>query len=142
MAKLRHLAIISTDPGKLAKFYADVFDMEIIHRSESGGVFLTDGTINLALLPNKAEGKPSGINHFGFHIEDADEITGRLAEWDIGAPVQRPKNRPYAETRTTDPDGNNIDLSVHGFQDVETKAHRDKKKSAPKLGPKLEKVEG
>ncbi|MEE8563689.1 MAG: VOC family protein [Alphaproteobacteria bacterium] len=138
MAKLRHIAIISTDPGELARFYVDVFEMEIIHRSESGGVFLTDGTINLALLLNKAEGKPSGINHFGFHIEDADEITGRLAAWDIGPPVQRPQNRPYAETRTTDPDGNNIDLSVHGFQDVETKGQRDKKKGAKKL----EKVEG
>lgn len=139
MAKLRHIAIITTNPSELAKFYVEVFEMEILHHSKGGsGVYLTDGTINLALLLNKAEGKPSGINHFGFHIEDADEITGRLADWNIGPPVQRPKNRPYAETRTTDPDGNNIDLSVHGFQDVEYKAHREKKKSAPKL----EEVEG
>ena len=138
MPKLRHIAIITLDPDELARFYADVFDMEVIHRSEGGGVYLTDGTINLALLSNRAEGKPSGINHFGFHIEDADETTRRLAEWNIGAPAERPKNRPYAETRTTDPDGNNIDLSVHGFQAVETKADRERE-AAPK---KAEKVEG
>ena len=127
MPKLRHIAIITLNPGELAKFYEDVFEMEVIHRSKGGGVYLTDGTINLALLSNKAEGKPSGINHFGFHIEDADETTQRLAEWNIATPAQRPKNRPYAETRTTDPDGNNIDLSVHGFQAVEYIAHREGK---------------
>ncbi len=80
MAKLRHIAIISIDPGRLAKFYVAVFDMEVIHRSESSGaVYLSDGTINLALLTNKAEGKPSGIKHFGFHIEDSEVITGRPA---------------------------------------------------------------
>jgi catechol 2,3-dioxygenase-like lactoylglutathione lyase family enzyme len=124
MPKLRHIGIITLDPDELAKFYEDVFDMEIIHRSKGGGVYLTDGTINLALLPNKAEGKASGINHFGFHIEDAEETTERLAQWNINAPSERPKDRPYAETRATDPDGNNIDLSVHGFQTVEYQAER------------------
>lgn len=124
MPKLRHLGIITLDPDKLAKFYEDVFEMKVLHRSKGGAVFMSDGTINLAILPNKAEGKPSGLNHFGFQIEDPDEINRRLAEWDIKEPAQRPADRPYAETRTTDPDGNNIDLSVHGYQTVETPADR------------------
>ena len=138
MPKLRHIGIITIDPEKLAGFYESVFDMEIIHRSKAGAVYMSDGTINLALLPNTAEGKPSGLNHFGFHIDDADETTRRLAEWNIGAPAERPKNRPYAETRTTDPDGNNIDLSVHGFQTVEYQADRERA-AEPKS---TEKVEG
>lgn len=128
MAKLRHLGIITVDPERLARFYADVFEMEVIHRSPAGAVYMSDGTINLALLPNTAEGKPSGLNHFGFHIDDAEEVGGRLAEWHVVAPRERPSNRPYAETRTTDPDGNNIDLSVHGYQTVEYKADRDDQK--------------
>lgn len=133
MAKLRHFGIITVDPERLARFYSDVFELEIIHRSPAGAVYMSDGVINLALLPNTAEGKPSGLNHFGFHIEDPDEISGRLAAWNVNPPKARPGNRPYAETRTTDPDGNNIDLSVHGYQTVEYAADRDQETSTGKL---------
>jgi catechol 2,3-dioxygenase-like lactoylglutathione lyase family enzyme len=127
MPRLRHLAIVTLDTEKLAKFYTEVFGMEVLSSTPGSGIFLTDGTINLAILPNRAEGKPNGINHIGFHIEDTDEIAGRIAEWNLSAPAERPATRPYAETRITDPDGNNIDLSVHGFDTVELKSDREKK---------------
>ena len=133
MAKIRHLAIITTDPGKLADFYEQVFGLEVQHRADNGSVFMTDGYLNIALLLNKAEGKPSGLNHFGFHIEDEEETAGRLAAWSVTEPRARPSNRPYAETRTTDPEGNNIDLSVHGYQTVEYKADRGQQKNAGEL---------
>ncbi len=126
MPKLKHIAIITLEPEKLEKFYTEVFDMKVLNKTKTGGVYLTDGYINLALLPNRAEGKPSGINHFGFHVEDADEITKRLADWGIDEPAERPRNRPYAETRGSDPDGNNIDISVHGFGDIEYAADRER----------------
>lgn len=135
--KIRHLAIVTLDPEKLAKFYCDVFDMEVLSRTKNGGIFVTDGYLTVALLNNKAEGKPSGLNHFGFHIEDSDEIAGKLAEFGMAAPAERPAGRPYAETRATDPDGNNFDLSVHGFQEAETKDDRAKTQGAK---PKMEKV--
>jgi catechol 2,3-dioxygenase-like lactoylglutathione lyase family enzyme len=133
MAKLRHLGIITVDPEKLSRFYSDVFEMKVIHRSPAGAVYMSDGVINLALLPNTAEGKPSGLNHFGFHVEDAEAVADRLAAWNVAEPRARPSNRPYAETRTFDPDGNNIDLSVHGYQTVEYKADRDGKADTDKL---------
>jgi hypothetical protein len=34
-------------------------------------------------------------------------------------PKQRPNGRPYAETRTSDIDGNYFDISEHGFLTVE-----------------------
>ena len=135
MAKLRHIAIITRDPERLAKFYTEVFEMKVLHRPPSGSVFLTDGVMNVALLRNKAEGKPNGLNHIGFHIENPDEINARLAEWGIEEPARRPDDRPYAEARTTDPDGNNIDLSVHGFERVELVGDQGKKET-------LETVEG
>lgn len=116
--KLRHIAVISIDPERLAKFYCEVFGMEEVHRNKSGGVFLTDGVMNLAILMNKAEGKPNGLNHIGFQIEDQDEIAAKLAAWNLKAPVERPADRNYAEVRMTDPDGNNVDLSVNGFERV------------------------
>ncbi len=128
MIKLRHIAIITLDPDRLSKFYADVFGMEVVHRSKTGSVFMSDGTVSLALLVNKADGKPTGLNHIGFHIDDREEIEGKLADWGLVAPVERPADRPYAEVRMTDPDGNNIDLSLHGFDRVETKADREAKR--------------
>ncbi len=126
MAKIRHLAIVTLDPGRLAKFYEDVFGMKVLRRTEgSDAVYMTDGYLTLALLPNNAEGKPNGLNHFGFEIEDQEETARRLEDFGMARPAARPADRPYAETRATDPDGNNFDLSVHGFQDAEFAADRE-----------------
>jgi hypothetical protein len=38
-----------------------------------------------------------------------------LVKSGVKAPGKRPADRPYAETRATDPDGNNFDISVKGF---------------------------
>jgi catechol 2,3-dioxygenase-like lactoylglutathione lyase family enzyme len=106
------------DPPKLAEFYCDVFGMEILERKGENGkkaVFLTDGYMNLALLSQKAEGKPNGLNHFGFQLDD-DGVTERLKRWDVVGPEQRPPDRTYAETRATDPEGNNFDLNTSGYQ--------------------------
>jgi catechol 2,3-dioxygenase-like lactoylglutathione lyase family enzyme len=127
MAKIKHIAMVTLDPERLAKFYQEVFDMKLLHRTETGGVFITDGYMTVALLPNKAEGKPNGLNHFGFQIDDQEEIAGRLEDYGLAHPAKRPADRPYAETRATDPDGNNFDLSVHGFQKVEYSATRANK---------------
>ena len=76
--KIRHLAIMTLDPERLAKFYEQTFEMTRLtgHKGVPGSnaVYMTDGYITLALLPNKAEGKPSGLNHFGWQVEDQDEI--------------------------------------------------------------------
>jgi hypothetical protein len=76
---------------------------------------MTDGYITLALLENRAEGKPPGLNHFGWQVDDQEEIADRLAGAGIKRPAKRPADRPYAETRATDPDGNNFDISVKGY---------------------------
>ena len=60
MAKIKHIAIISVDPDRLAVFYEEVFNLEVLHRADNGSVFMTDGYLNIALLTQKAEGKPKG----------------------------------------------------------------------------------
>lgn len=119
--KIRHIALITLDPDRLAKFYEDVFEMKRLPRrpgTTSKAVYMTDGYITLALLENKAEGKPPGINHFGFHVGSQEEMAERLDKAGVSRPAKRPADRPYAETRATDPDGNNFDLSVAGFEDA------------------------
>jgi hypothetical protein len=86
------------------------------------GLFhLSDGHINLAIIPiepeRKIEGpelKP-GIYHFGFEVENVDALRDRCNELGASAGVaKRPLNRE-AEYRVHDPDGNPIDLSQHGW---------------------------
>lgn len=130
MPKIRHLAIRTEDTGKLAAFYKDVFEMEILNkdRQEGGAIYMTDGYINLAILPNHEQNAPNGLYHFGFQVENYDKIVERLTKVDPKkAPKQRPADRIYAETRSSDPDGNLFDISEHGFMIAE--AVGDKKPS-------------
>ena len=130
--KIKHLAIMSRNPDKLAKFYQDVFEMEVLNRSDGlhglPAIFLADGYLNRAILPCTLQGEATpGINHFGFQIDDLEGTAQSLMDHRAEDPKKRPSNRPYAEHRGADPEGNLFDLSVHGFQDVETGAERASK---------------
>ncbi|MDX1483664.1 MAG: VOC family protein [Alphaproteobacteria bacterium] len=118
MAKIRHIVFNTTDVERLAQFYVDVFDMKIVHRSHKGGISLTDGYMNLSIHTNKADGKPSGFNHFGFEVEDNEEIAQRFERFGYTPPGKRPDDRHYAEYRAIDPDGNNFDISENGYETI------------------------
>ena len=118
MARIRHIVFNTTDPERLAKFYVEVMGMTIQHRQSNGGIALTDGYINLAIHTNKADGKPSGFNHFGFEVDDNEAVAARFREHGYREPSKRPGDRHYAEYRAIDPDGNNFDISENGFEAV------------------------
>jgi catechol 2,3-dioxygenase-like lactoylglutathione lyase family enzyme len=118
MAKIRHIVFHTTDPERLAKFYVDVMGLKIVHRARNGGISLTDGYMNLSIHTNKMDGKPSGFNHFGFTVEDNEEIVERCEELGYRPPQRRPGDRHYAEYRAIDPDGNNFDISENGYEEV------------------------
>jgi len=117
MAKLRHLALLTHQPDKLADFYKRVFDMQEMYRTKNGSVHLSDGEVNLAILnasDPKEPGHPAGLYHFGFHVEDSKEVAARIQDvYPAGAPKER--EATYAEGRATDPDGNLIDISTFGW---------------------------
>ena len=118
MPKLKHLAIRTEDTGKLATFYMDVFEMQMLNKdkNEGGAIFLTDGYFNLAILPNHEQNAPNGLYHFGFEVENGEKIVERMKNVNPNKlPKTRPTGRPYAETRGSDPDSNYFDISEHGF---------------------------
>jgi catechol 2,3-dioxygenase-like lactoylglutathione lyase family enzyme len=130
--KIKHLAVMSRDTEKLAQFYKDTFEMEEVNRSSGmhgiPAIYLTDGYLNLAVLPCTLQGEASpGLNHFGWQVDSMDEISTVLVNNGVEDPKMRPSTRPYAEFRGCDPDGNLFDLSVHGFTKVETRADREAK---------------
>ena len=122
MAKIRHLAIRTEDTHRLALFYKEVMGLTELHRDkkERGGIYLTDGYFNLAILPNDSQSSPNGLYHFGFHVESTHDVVKKIEQLNMSkAPKPRPKARPFAETRASDPDGNYFDISEHGFLDVQ-----------------------
>lgn len=131
MSKIRHLAIKTKDPERLAKFYEEVFGMKCIHSEKTGARYMSDGYLTLAILRNRGEAAPSGINHFGFQVDDLEDVEKRLAKWDEPM-TGRPSTRPFAEHRAMDPDGNLFDISVHGYDHVEFAADREKKTTKEK----------
>jgi catechol 2,3-dioxygenase-like lactoylglutathione lyase family enzyme len=138
--KIRHLAILARKPKKMADYYMKVFDMELIHKNATGDAFfLSDGYITLAVLPHKLEKDGSlGINHFGFQIDSVDDMMKKIAAFDpeIEEPKKRPADRPYAEFRGCDTEGNGFDLSEHGFERAESNEERDAKKAGAKAPAK------
>ena len=132
MGKIRHLAIKTKSPERLAKFYEQVFDMKVVLTEKSGAIYMSDGYLTLAILKNRGDYTPSGINPFGFQVDDMDEIEKRLAAFDEPL-TGRPSTRPYAERRAMDPDGNLFDVSVHGYDKVEYADERAEKKTSQKV---------
>jgi catechol 2,3-dioxygenase-like lactoylglutathione lyase family enzyme len=127
---IRHLAIFARNPKKMAHFYETAFAMEVINKAKDDtAFFLSDGYLTLAILPHRLEGEAAaGLNHFGFEIEDMVSVKAKLAEFGLEEPRMRPAERPYAEFRACDPEGNQFDLSVHGFNKTETGHERATKK--------------
>jgi methylmalonyl-CoA/ethylmalonyl-CoA epimerase len=113
MPKIRHVAIASSDPEKMSAFYKKAFGMKQV-QGMGGAIYLSDGSINLAL--NKTYiGREPGIYHFGVEVEDIETLKKKLKAAGASSEVQkRPRNRE-AEFRVFDPDGNAIDLSIHGW---------------------------
>lgn len=122
MAKIRHLAIIAENPEKLAKFYEEVFEMKITGIGKMGAYWLSDGMVELALIPHSQDTKRAkGINHFGFTFESREErkaVIARLRKHNI-EPFNPGPNRPYVEDAAVDVEGNRYDLSLAGLA-VET----------------------
>ena len=118
VAKIRHIVFNTTDPERLAKFYVDVMGLTIQHRAKNGGISLTDGYINLSIHTNKADGKPSGFNHFGFVVDDNEAVAEQFEKHGYRPPAKRPGDRHYAEYRAIDPDGNNFDISENGYEEI------------------------
>ncbi len=127
--KIRHLAILARNPKKMADYYTKVFDMELIHQNPQGtAFFLSDGYITMAVLPHRLDTDGQvGINHFGFQVDDIAAISEKIVAFDVEEPKKRPADRPYAEFRGCDTEGNAFDLSEHGFDRAETNAERDAK---------------
>src|SRR5215207_8559410 len=74
MAKIRHIAIRAEDVERTATFLQEAFGLQFVQRRGSGPIDLTDGDVNITLLPLSlpAAGREvqPGFEHIGFTVED------------------------------------------------------------------------
>ena len=112
MAKIRHIAIRCEDVEATAAFFQQVFGLRLVQRRDHGPVDLSDGDVNITLLPTTIRGRtrPSGFEHIGFSVDDADATKQRLLE--AGATELNPiaLGDAYYESKYQLPEGLVIDV--------------------------------
>ena len=124
MAKLRHIAIAAEDPFVTAEFYKRAFDFTEVRRLEpagpgkSYGVFLSDGTLNMAILRfgwDQGQGLDfRGIHHFGVLVEDVDVAIAKLEALGAKCFARPPENQKgFYETKLHGPDKVVFDITDH-----------------------------
>lgn len=133
-ALIRHIAIFSDDPARLARFYGDVFGLEVTGESQ-GDVWVTDGHVDMALLSRKRATAPRGIHHWGFTLAPDAKPGIYRALTERGFKPTDPRaedptiDRPFVEEKATDPDGNRYDLTL-GKREMEVEKARTRDRLA------------
>ena len=77
MAKLRHIAISVPDPEEAKAFFERAFGMWEVGKARRG-VYVSDGTLNIALLKHEPQNEALGVLHFGVWVDDLDEADARI----------------------------------------------------------------
>jgi hypothetical protein len=83
MPKIRHIAYRAADVEGMANFFVNSLEMQITQRRKNGAIDLSDGTMNITVLPIRIaspDGEPvrAGIDHIGFTVEDEARSSGLL----------------------------------------------------------------
>jgi catechol 2,3-dioxygenase-like lactoylglutathione lyase family enzyme len=128
MARLRHFALVVRDLESSAKFYESVFGLKRVGQETldfAAAIYLSDGTINLALL-NYFGKRGSGLDdaknfvgahHFGFQVDNIAETQKRIEAaggrffFDLG----NDQEKENFERKFKDPDGIIFDISKKGW---------------------------
>src|ERR1041385_4917984 len=99
MARIRHIAILTENVEKLVNFYTTAFGLKVVHGIGTA-TYLSDGHINLAIIPSEPERKiegpqlQPGLYHFGFEVEDVVGLRYTCKELNAATGVdKRPPNR-------------------------------------------------
>jgi catechol 2,3-dioxygenase-like lactoylglutathione lyase family enzyme len=119
LPRIGHVAYNALDPEGILGFFTQVLGLREVgssfSRRQQGRLnrFVGDGFTNVAIHPfyNAQAGHEArfGINHIGFLVKDLEAIMEDLRG--VVSVKPRPADRPYAEFRFRDPEGNAMDLS-------------------------------
>jgi catechol 2,3-dioxygenase-like lactoylglutathione lyase family enzyme len=114
MGKIRHIAIRCQDTEKTAEWLQTALELQLIQRRGSGAIDLSDGDVNITLLPLGlgAGDRPStpGFEHIGVSVHDDEAARQRLLA--AGAVELNPVGLGdvYYEAKFKSPEGLVIDV--------------------------------
>jgi catechol 2,3-dioxygenase-like lactoylglutathione lyase family enzyme len=124
LTRIQHVAIVSENFVREAKFYESVFGMK---RSKPGSaeeekairtnyaVSISDGYVGVTVIGRKP-GYVPGLHHFGIDVDNVEEAIARIRKkYPEVAVLKRPSNRPFATYGAHDPEGNYFDLTQEGM---------------------------
>lgn len=114
--RLRHIAIIVPDAEKAAKFFEDAFGMTRAG-SARRGIYMTDGTMNVALLGKEKDDEPIGLYHFGMWVDNLEESEAKVIKAGGKYLAGRPTSpNSFYEAKYQDPLGIVFDLTHSGWK--------------------------
>jgi lactoylglutathione lyase len=115
MAKLRHVALIVEDPESSARFFEQAFDMKRAGKARRG-IYMSDGTVNVALLRKEDDKERIGIYHFGMWVDDLEAAEKKVLEAGGEYLAGRPTSPDsFYEAKYQDPNGIVFDLTHSGW---------------------------
>src|SRR5687768_15665225 len=109
-ASIRHIAVMTENWDREAKFYQTIFGMKKITNgmTDETGEYnktrghLSDGVIGLALL-QRQPGFRSGLDHFGFAVEDVQVVRDRLKQFYPDVNIHQSQSHvPRSEEHTSE----------------------------------------
>ena len=114
MGKIRHIAIRCEDADATARWLQEALELQLVQRRSSGAIDLSDGDVNITLLPlglgaGGAGAKP-GFEHIGVSVADDEVARQRLLK--AGATELNPVGLGdvYYEAKFKSPEGLIIDV--------------------------------
>ena len=98
---------------RLVNFYTIAFGMRVVYGRPTS-THLSDGDFNLAIVDQKPDLKP-GLYVVGFDVDDLEDLEGSLKKAGASSDLTPMPKDHDAEYRVLDPDGNRLDLAIHGW---------------------------
>ena len=118
VARMRHIALLVSDPETSAQFFENAFGMKRAGKA-GRGLYMSDGTINIALLKVRPEdGEEAGLYHFGMWVDDLDGAEKTVEKAGGTYMMGRPDGNPntFYEVKYKGPDGIVFDLTHSGWR--------------------------
>jgi catechol 2,3-dioxygenase-like lactoylglutathione lyase family enzyme len=112
---LTHVAVAVKDAERASRFYQGVLGAVEVYRQDGFVQLQTPGTRDVLVFEHNEQraGKPGGVAHFGFRLQDPDDIgAAARAVVDAGGTIKEQgefvPGEPYLFA--TDPDGYEIEI--------------------------------
>ncbi|MGD8813205.1 MAG: VOC family protein [Anaerolineales bacterium] len=115
-----HIGIYAGDPVELAKWYIEIFGLDIVRTLEKEGrppiYFLqADQGMVIEILPSKTQ-RPAreltdpGYSHIGFIVDDFDQASATLKEKGVSLFNVRQTSNGWTIGYFNDPEGNRLEI--------------------------------